>query len=129
MTTQVKSQRFQFCIISRWFGIKPKYPSQSVSVTFFQLVPYSRDMCTVFLDPSTDPCMIKLTQLFGEVPVLAPFFQTACAWVWGAHRVRIKMFFSLSYESKMASNYLYYYCCFIHPLLCLITSHVMRLVK
>ena len=28
-----------------------------------------------FLDPSTDPCVIKLRQLHGEVPVLVPLFQ------------------------------------------------------
>ena len=46
---------------------------------------------TFFLDPSTDPCVIKLTQLYGEVPVLVPLFQAARAWVWCAHRVRMRL--------------------------------------
>ena len=44
-----------------------------------------------FLDPSTDPYVIKLRQLHGEVPVLVPLFQVARAWVWCAHRVRMRM--------------------------------------
>ena len=46
---------------------------------------------TFFLDPSTDPGVINLVQLYGQVPVLTPLFQAARAWVWCAHRARMRM--------------------------------------
>ena len=42
---------------------------------------------TFFLDPSTDPGVIKLVQLYGKLSVLCPLFQVARAWVWCAHKV------------------------------------------
>ena len=45
---------------------------------------------TFFLDPSTDPGVIKLRQLHG-VSVLVPLFKAARGWVWCAHRVRMRM--------------------------------------
>ena len=44
-----------------------------------------------FLDPSTDKEVIKLVQLYGKLGVLCPLFQAACAWVWSAHRGRMRM--------------------------------------
>ena len=44
-----------------------------------------------FLDPSTDPSVIQLVQLYGQEPVLNPLFQAARAWVWCAHRTRMRM--------------------------------------
>jgi hypothetical protein len=46
---------------------------------------------TFFLDPSTDPSVIQLVQLYGQEPVLTPLFQAARAWVWSAHRARMRM--------------------------------------
>ena len=43
-----------------------------------------------FLDPSTDPVVIRLVQHHGEEPVLLPLFQAARAWVWCAHRTRMR---------------------------------------
>ena len=51
-----------------------------------------RDTVTrFFLDPSTDPGVIELVQLYGHVPVLTPLFQASRAWVWCAHRTRMRM--------------------------------------
>ena len=44
-----------------------------------------------FLDPSTDAIVIRLVQLYGKVAVLTPLFQAARAWVWSAHRTRMRM--------------------------------------
>jgi hypothetical protein len=44
-----------------------------------------------FLDPSTDPCVIRLTQCYGKAATLTPLFQAARAWVWSAHRTRMRM--------------------------------------
>ena len=44
-----------------------------------------------FLDPSTDPSVIQLVQLYGQEPVLNPLFQAARAWVWCAHRTKMGM--------------------------------------
>ena len=44
-----------------------------------------------FLDPSTDKEVIKLVQLYGKLGVLCPLFQAARAWVWSAHRGRMRM--------------------------------------
>ena len=46
---------------------------------------------TFFLDPSTDCSVIQLVQLYGQEPVLTPLFQAARAWVWSAHRARMRM--------------------------------------
>ena len=51
-----------------------------------------RDAMTSFiLDPSTDPYVIRLMQHYGRVPVLKPLFQVSRAWVWSAHRARMRM--------------------------------------
>ena len=51
-----------------------------------------REAVTLFLlDPSTDPTVIGLTQLYGKAAVLVPLFQAARAWVWSAHRTRMRM--------------------------------------
>ena len=51
-----------------------------------------RDTTTMFfLDPSTDPAVMKLVQEYGHVTVLAPLFQAARAWVWCAHRARMRL--------------------------------------
>ena len=44
-----------------------------------------------FLDPSTDPSVIRLVQLHGKGAILTPLFQAARAWVWSAHRSRLRM--------------------------------------
>ena len=51
-----------------------------------------REAVTTFLlDPSTDPCVIKLVQQHGQGPVLHPLFRVCRAWVWCAHRTRMRM--------------------------------------
>ena len=51
-----------------------------------------RDSTTqFFLDPSTDPAVIQLAQHYGLVNVLVPLFQAARAWVWCAHRTRMRL--------------------------------------
>ena len=45
-----------------------------------------------FLDPSTDPVVIQLVQNHDDtVPILVPLFQASRAWVWSAHRARMKL--------------------------------------
>ena len=46
---------------------------------------------TFFLDPSTDPVVIQLVQMHGTVPILVPLFQASRAWVWSAHRARMRL--------------------------------------
>ena len=46
---------------------------------------------TFFLDPSTDPSVIQLVQQFGQEPVLHPLFRVSRAWVWSAHRTRMRL--------------------------------------
>ena len=46
---------------------------------------------TFFLDPSTDPSVIQLVQQYGQEPVLTRLFRAARAWVWCAHRARMRM--------------------------------------
>ena len=51
-----------------------------------------RESVTTFiLDPSSDPSVIKLVQQYGQGPVLCPLFQASRAWVWCAHRTRMRM--------------------------------------
>ena len=51
-----------------------------------------REAVTTFLlDPSTDPCVINLVQQYGQGPVLHPLFRVSRAWVWCAHRTRMRM--------------------------------------
>ena len=51
-----------------------------------------REAVTVFnLDPSTDPLVIELAQCYGKVCVLLPLFQVCRAWIWSAHRSRMKL--------------------------------------
>ena len=44
-----------------------------------------------FLDPSTDPGVIRLVQKYGQEPVLHPLFRVCRAWVWCAHRNRMRL--------------------------------------
>ena len=44
-----------------------------------------------FLDPSTEPQVIKLCQLYGRASVLDPLFQVSRAWIWAAHRARMRL--------------------------------------
>ena len=44
-----------------------------------------------FLDPSTDPIVIRLVQLCGKVAILTPLFQAARFWVWNVERTRMRM--------------------------------------
>ena len=51
-----------------------------------------RESVTRFLlDPSTDPSVIRLVQIHGQEAVLVPLFKVARAWVWSAHRTRMRM--------------------------------------
>ena len=52
---------------------------------------YNPKFQTFFLDPSTDPQFIKLSQLYGRAPVLGPLFQLSRAWIWAAHRARMRL--------------------------------------
>jgi hypothetical protein len=44
-----------------------------------------------FLDPSTNPMVIALVQQYGQGPVLGPLFQVSRAWIWSAHRARMRL--------------------------------------
>ena len=44
-----------------------------------------------FLDPSTNPKVIALVQRYGKGPVLGPLFQVSRAWIWSAHRARMRL--------------------------------------
>ena len=46
---------------------------------------------TFFLDPSTDPVVMQLVQSYGRGNVLGPLFQVCRAWVWSAHRTRMRL--------------------------------------
>ena len=51
-----------------------------------------RESVTTFLlDPSTDSSVIELVQTYGQVSVLPPLFQAARAWIWSAHRARMRL--------------------------------------
>ena len=51
-----------------------------------------RDTATSFLlDPSTNPVVIALVQQYGQAPVLGPLFRVARAWIWCAHRARMRL--------------------------------------
>ena len=51
-----------------------------------------REAVTFFLlDPSTDPHVIKLVQQYGQEPVMYPLFRVCLAWVWCAHRTRMRL--------------------------------------
>ena len=49
------------------------------------------EVTAFFLDPSTDPGVIRLVQEWGQEPVLHPLFRVCRAWVWCAHRTRMRM--------------------------------------
>ena len=44
-----------------------------------------------FLDPSTDPAVIQLCQIYGRKPVLWPLFQASRSWLWTVHRTRMRL--------------------------------------
>ena len=44
-----------------------------------------------FLDPSTNPRVIALVQQCGQGPVLEPLFRVSRAWIWSAHRARMRL--------------------------------------
>ena len=51
-----------------------------------------RDNATSFLlDPSTNSEVIALVQQYGQGPVLGPLFQVSRAWIWSAHRSRMRL--------------------------------------
>ena len=51
-----------------------------------------REASTTFiLDPSTDPRVIVLCQQQGQGSVLGPLFRACRAWVWAAHRTRMRL--------------------------------------
>ena len=51
-----------------------------------------RDTATTFLlDPSTNPIVIGLVQQYGPGPVLEPLFRFSRAWIWSAHRARMRL--------------------------------------
>ena len=51
-----------------------------------------KESATSFLlDPSTTPLVIILVQQCGQVPVRAPLFQVSRAWIWCAHRARMRL--------------------------------------
>ena len=43
------------------------------------------------LDQSTDPSVISLCQSYGRQSVLPPLFQVCRAWIWPAHRTRMRL--------------------------------------
>ena len=50
------------------------------------------DTATTFLlDPSTNPTVIALVQQYGQGPVLRPLFSVSRAWIWSAHRARMRL--------------------------------------
>ena len=51
----------------------------------------SETVTKFFIDPSTDPYVIQLVQQYGQEPVLHPLFRVSRAWVWCAHRTRMRM--------------------------------------
>ena len=44
-----------------------------------------------FLDPSTNPRVIALVQRYDQGSVLGPLFQVSRAWIWCAHRARMRL--------------------------------------
>ena len=51
-----------------------------------------KDTATSFLlDPSTNPIVIALVQQHGQGPVLGPLFRVSRAWIWSAHRARMRL--------------------------------------
>ena len=51
-----------------------------------------RETTTTFiLDPSTNPLVLVLCQHHGRSSVLGPLFRACRAWVWAAHRTRMRL--------------------------------------
>ena len=52
----------------------------------------NREQSTTFLlDLSTDPQVLVLCQQQGQTSVLSPLFRACRAWVWSAHRTRMRL--------------------------------------
>ena len=52
----------------------------------------NREAATTFsLDPTTDPLVVQLVQRYGQSDVLGPLIQVSGAWIWAAHRSRMRL--------------------------------------
>ena len=66
--------------------------SQDLLSLVLKAMTSDRDTATSFiLDPSTHPTVISLVQQFGQGPVLEPLFRVSRAWIWSAHRARMRL--------------------------------------
>ena len=67
-------------------------PHEDLLSLVFKVVTSDKDTATsFFLDPSTNPIVIALVQQCGQGPVLGPLFQVSRAWIWSAHRARMRL--------------------------------------
>ena len=65
-------------------------PHEDLLSLVFKVVTSDKDTTTsFFLDPSTNP--IALVQQCGQGLVLGPLFQVSRAWIWSAHRARMRL--------------------------------------
>ena len=67
-------------------------PNKELLSPLLKAMTSDRDTATSFLlDPSTNPIVIALVQQHGQGPVLGPLFQVSRAWIWSAHRARMRL--------------------------------------
>lgn len=51
-----------------------------------------RNTATSFLlDPNTNPVVIALVLQYGQAQILKPQFRVSRAWIWCAHRARMRL--------------------------------------
>ena len=67
-------------------------PNKQLLSLMLNTILSEKDTSTTFiLDPSTNPTVIALVQQYGQGPVLGPLFQVSRAWIWFAHRTRMRL--------------------------------------
>ena len=67
-------------------------PYPQILALFMAVLNKESEVSTTFLlDPSTNPEVISLCQVLGQAAVLIPVFRACRAWVWTAHRIRMKL--------------------------------------
>jgi hypothetical protein len=70
-------------------GFLSPYPLLIVTIKN-ALLRMPADFVSFLLDPSTDATIIPLTQQHGK-GILVPLFRFSRAWVWAAHRQRLRL--------------------------------------
>ena len=68
------------------------FPLNALPSNLATTLPHLKETASQFLlDPSTNPQVISLVQQHGQGPVLGPLFKVSRAWIWSAHRSRMRL--------------------------------------